>query len=166
MSGGIGAAWGGLKARERFVILGGTALVLAVAFYIYAWEPMIKETAALREELPTARQTAEWMRIKKPEAERLKSAVVSGAKAGSDAEAFIKKAFENSGAQNVTIKKMDKEKVSVVAGSIKPKALFSIIEKLRREGLITPSSLKVEALPDDENVQADGVFTRVSVKGV
>jgi type II secretory pathway component PulM len=159
------AALKALNKRERLTVIAGTALLGAVVFYLYAWEPMRKQSASLREEIPGARQKAEWMRLKKPEAESLKSAVDRALKAGEDVEAFTKKAFEGSEAANLTVQKIDKGKVSVVAGSIEPKKLFAIIGKLRKEGLITASVIKIEALPDDKNVLIEGVFARFKDNG-
>lgn len=165
MTGRLLLALKALNSRERLTIITGAALLGAVVFYLYAWEPMRKESASLREEIPVVRKTAEWMRLKKPEAERLKSAVNTALKAGEDVETFTKKAFEGSGAVNLTVQKMDKEKVSVVAGSIEPKKLFAIIGKLRKEGLITVATIKIEALPDDKSVLIEGVFTRFKGNG-
>ena len=159
-------AWKALSRRERLTVVCGGALLFAVAFYLLAWEPMRKQSATLREELPGARRTAEWMRLKKPEVERLKSAVAAGVKAGEDAEALAKKAFEGSGAENLAVKTLEKGKVSVTAGSIEPKKLFAIIGKLRKECLITASAIKIEALPDGKNaLVADGIFVRVKGDG-
>ena len=159
------ASWGTLNARERLTIISGVTLLGAVAFYLYAWEPMRKVTASLRENLPAVRQSSEWMRVKKQEAEKLKSAVETASKAGKEVEAFTIKAFEGSGAMDLTIKTLEKDKVSVTAGAIEPKNLFTIIAKLRKEGLITVSAIKIEALPDGKNVMAEGVFVRMKGDG-
>jgi general secretion pathway protein M len=165
MIGRFTAAAKALNPRERLAIISGAALLGAVVFYLYAWEPMRKESATLRVDLPGVRKTAEWMRLKKPEAERLKSAVDTALKAGEDVEAFTKKAFEGSGAENLAVKTLEKDKLSVMAGAIEPKKLFTIIGKLRKEGLITASAIKIEALPDGKNVMAQGVFVRVKGDG-
>lgn len=159
------SAWKALNPRERLTIISGAALLGAVVFYLYAWEPMRKESAILREDLPGARRTAEWMRLKKPDAERLRVAVDTAFKAGEDVEAFTKKAFEGSGAANLAVKTLEKDKVIVMAGSIEPRKLFAIIGKLRKEGLITVSAMKIETLPDGKNILAEGIFARVKGDG-
>lgn len=159
------ASWGALNARERLTIISGVTLLGAVVFYLYAWEPMRKESASLRENLPAVRQSAEWMRVKKPEAEKLKSALETASKAGKEVEAFIIKAFEGSGAMSLTIKTLEKDKVSVALGSIEPKKLFAIIGKLRKEGLITVSAMRIEGLADGQSVLAEGVFVRFKENG-
>lgn len=165
MKGKLSTAWGALNPRERLVIVSGVTVLGAVVFYLYAWEPMRKESAILGENLPAVRQAAEWMRVKKPEAEKLRSQVDTAIKDVKDVEAFIKQAFETSGAVSLAVTKLENGKVSVVAGSIEPKKLFEIIGKLRKEGLITASAMKIEGLPDGVNVQADGVFARVKADG-
>jgi type II secretory pathway component PulM len=165
MTGGFTAAFKALNPRERLTIISGAALLGAVVFYLYAWEPMRKESATIREELSGTRRTSEWMRLKKSEAERLVLAVNTALKAGEDVEAFTKKAFEGSGAENLAVKTLAKDKVSVMAGAIEPKKLFTIIGKLRKEGLITASAMKIEALPDGKNVMAEGVFVRMKGDG-
>jgi type II secretory pathway component PulM len=159
------ASWGTLNARERLTIISGVTLLGAVAFYLYAWEPMRKVTASLRENLPAVRKKSEWMRVKKQEAEKLKSAVETASKAGKEVEAFTIKAFEGSGAMDLTIKTLEKDKVSVVVGSIEPKKLFAIIGKLRKEGLITVSAMRIEGLADGQSVLAEGVFVRFKESG-
>lgn len=160
MKGKFSTSWGALNPRERLTIVSGVTILGVVVFYLYAWEPMRKESSVLRENLPAVRQTAEWMRVKKPEAEKLKSQVDAAVKTVKDVEAFTKQVFETSGAVGLTVKKLENDKVSVVAASIEPKKLFEIIGKLRKEGLITVATIKIEGLPDGKNVLAEGVFVR------
>ncbi|MBF0634620.1 MAG: type II secretion system protein M [Nitrospinae bacterium] len=165
MKGKISTAWAALNPRERLIIVSGVTVLSVVVFYLFAWEPMRKESALLRENLPVLRQTAEWMKQKKPEAEKLRSQVDTALKNVKDAETFIKQKFETSGAVNLAVKKIENDKVSVVAGSIEPKKLFEIIGKLRKDGLIAASAMKIEGLPDGVNVMADGVFVRLKGDG-
>lgn len=148
-----------MSARERLTVVGGAAVVGFAVFYLYLWEPMIKESATLRERLPAQRQEAEWMRKNAPEAKRLRTAVESARKNAVDAEAFVKKTLEGSEAMDVTVEKMENDGVNLSIGSIEPKILFAVITKLRREGLMTAETLRMEALPDGKNVSAKGMFT-------
>jgi type II secretory pathway component PulM len=165
MMGRFIAALKALNQRERMTIISGAALLGVVLFYLYAWEPMRKQTATLRDDLPGARRTAEWMRLKKPEVERLKSAVDKAVKTGADVAAFTQQAFDGSGVEGLAVQALDIDKVSVTAGAIEPKKLFTIIGKLRKEGMITVSAIRIEALPDGKIALAEGVFVRAKGDG-
>ncbi|MEH6490539.1 type II secretion system protein M [Halopseudomonas sp.] len=53
--------WNGLAARERVILLGGSAFLLVLAFWIGIWEPLIAGRAELKQDVRTLTAERLWM---------------------------------------------------------------------------------------------------------
>lgn len=68
------AWWGGLGARERRVVLAGSAVVAAIVVFFALWEPAADGIRRLNAELPNLRAQDASLRAMAQEAARLRSA--------------------------------------------------------------------------------------------
>jgi len=66
-----------LQPRERFVLLAGAALLLALLGYALIWEPLAEDAARLREDVARQRELVAWMRQTATEAARLRGSQTS-----------------------------------------------------------------------------------------
>ncbi|MFO1371279.1 MAG: type II secretion system protein M [Candidatus Competibacteraceae bacterium] len=68
------AWWDNLSPRERGLISGGVVLLLALLFYVLAWEPFQASNRRLRQSIAEQRADLAWMRQAAAEVKRLSAA--------------------------------------------------------------------------------------------
>ncbi len=68
-------AWlAGLEPRERYMVLGGAALLAVLLVYVALWEPLVNKVERLRASTAEQQLTLAWMRSAAQEARRLRGA--------------------------------------------------------------------------------------------
>ncbi|MBK8182223.1 MAG: type II secretion system protein M [Candidatus Competibacteraceae bacterium] len=69
--------WDSLSLRERGLVGGGVALMLALLLYVLVWEPFRASSRQLRQSVATERADLAWMRQAAQEVKRLSRASVA-----------------------------------------------------------------------------------------
>lgn len=53
--------WSGLNIREQRIVIAGSAVLLVLVVYLFAWEPLVKERTRLQGSIEKLRGDSSWM---------------------------------------------------------------------------------------------------------
>ena len=161
---GIGEAvmafWAERSRRERTVLAGAGALVLAAALYALLWEPGLEARKRLSATLPRLRAQVEDMRLQKKEVEALRKTVGASSQA-SDLRALLRASVERSALQKSVerIEWRTNDRVLVAAGMVDFDQWLDWVRALQRELGVRLDSCEISALAQPGRVRVEAVFT-------
>lgn len=136
-----------LQPRERRIVIGGGLVLLAVLFYLLAWEPLDRRLDDLRARLETQTETLAWMRSAADEVKALRSGAAGApATANRSLLAVIDESARAAGIKPA-LQRMEPEgdrAVRLWLGASSFDALVTWLGRLERQHGITVSALSLE----------------------
>lgn len=160
---GIGEAvmafWAERSRRERAVLAGAGALVLAAALYALLWEPGLEARKRLSATLPRLRAQVEDMRLQKKEVELLRRTPGASSQ-GADLRALLRASVERSPLQKSVerIEWRTNDRVLVAAGMVDFDQWLDWVSALQRELGVRLDSCEISALAQPGMVRIEAVF--------
>lgn len=151
--------WRARAPRERLVLAGGAALLVLALAYAYAWLPMQRELAQLREALPQLRVQAEQMQRDAEEVARLRARPAASLRGGSVAAAVEQRAAASGLREQIeTITPQDAGRVRVVLPRVGFDAWLAWIGDLRAAHGVRVESARIESSGEAGMVRVEAVL--------
>lgn len=147
--------WNGLSGRERLILAGGGSVAAILLLYGLVVNPLQRELARLRTELPKAQQQLQWMRAQAGRVQQLRATAPRPAQGGG-LLSFVEQSAQSYGIQQ-SVKRVEPDGSNGARVSLDGVAfnnLLSWLSHLQKQGGIRVDSATVEPQPAPGTVNA------------
>lgn len=145
--------------RERFVLAGGSALLVLALGFAYAWLPMQRDVVQLRQALPQLRVQARQLQQDAQEVARLKAQPAVTREAGSLALAVEQRALATGLRERIeSITPQDAGHVRVLLPQVAFDAWIAWLGELQTSHGVRVDSARIDATDDSGMVSVDAVL--------
>ncbi len=153
------AFWAERSLRERTVLAGAGALVLATVLYALLWDPGLEARKRLSATLPRLRAQVEDMRLQKKEVELLRR-TPGITSPNADLRALLRASVERSPLQRSVerIEWRTNDRVLVAASAVEFDQWLDWVRALQRELGVRLDSCEISALAQPGQVRVEAVF--------
>jgi general secretion pathway protein M len=151
--------WRSRAPRERLILGGGSALLVLALGYAYAWLPMQRDVAQLRQALPQLRVQAQQLQQDAQEVTRLKAQPAVTQAAGSLVSAVEQGALASGLRERIeSITPQDASHVRVVLPQVTFDEWVGWLGELQTSHGVRVESARIEATDDAGMVSVDAVL--------
>lgn len=160
---GLLELWAERPARERALLMGGAAVVLLVALYLFLWQPGLAATQRLSSALPKLRAQLELMRAQQAEIAVLRKSAGDALKGGdlrASLEASLARAPFAKSVQRIEAISAERAMVAVVPARFDEWLRW--VAAAQRESGARLERSSIAALPEPGMVRAEATFVRVA----
>ncbi|MCP5420623.1 MAG: type II secretion system protein M [Gammaproteobacteria bacterium] len=156
--------WQALNRRERWILGGGAAVLVALMVYVLLWEPQRQRIERLRQTVATQRAEIAWMREAAAEVQRLSRAPISGT-SPQDSRSMLTVVDSSATGANLggSVKRVEPQgddRLRVQLEHVEFDALIRWLADLQKQRGIVADNVALEGQSDGRRVNARLVLRR------
>lgn len=156
--------WQALNRRERWILGGGAAVLVALMVYVLLWEPQRQRIERLRQTVATQRAEIAWMREAAAEVQRLSRAPIPGT-SPQDSRSMLTVVDSSATGANLggSVKRVEPQgddRLRVQLEHVEFDALIRWLADLQKQRGIVADNVALEGQSDGRRVNARLVLRR------